>query len=614
MSSSTIQRIGRYTILDVLGHGAMGVVYRAYDTVLERVVAVKTHHIDVNANENVRRRFAAEVKMSSRLNHPNIVTVYDGGVDTDLPFIAMELVEGTTLEAVLAKRGKLPPDEALDILVPVGEALAYAHREQIVHRDLKPANILIASNGQPKVSDFGVAKALGSAAPSSTIMIGTPTHMAPEQIEGKAIDGRVDVFSLGVVAYRTLTGRAPFPGEQLPQLIHSIMKLDPPPPSEIEPSLPRAVDAVFSRALAKSPGGRYASTDAFVHDLRDVLEAKEVTTLLLEEEEQEEEGAPPPAAKALARRSYAPLWIGAAVGMAGGLGIIFFLRSSPPPQAPLVEAGRALDIPIPHVPIAETPPQALARIEPTPAEPKPVSEAPAVAARERPVVAEPTSIPEVKPEPTPTAVPRAKPEPAPVVVPPPAAPVVAAPATRRPAATPVPRRAPTAALPASRGEDEGLAPDELVARYRPPPVQAAGLKVISQPPGAEVLVDGRVKGRTPLDLDDVEPGHHDVEVRARGYAPYRRSVELERGAHSRVEVTLLSALNSLTVESQPPGASVTVNGTSRGAAPVVIGDLESGNNDVTVELPGLPPQGRTVRVGGSSGGSHHTITFRLSAN
>ncbi len=261
------RQIGRYEIRGILGRGAMGIVYRAYDTVLERSVALKTHLTTVSESLDLRRRFIAEVKTSSRLNHANIVTVFDAGIETDVPFIAMELVEGMTLEDVLQARGRLPPEEAVAILLRVAEALCYAHRQRIVHRDLKPANILIANDGRAKVTDFGIAKALGITAPATTLLCGTPSHMAPEQIQGGPIDGRVDVFALGVVAYETLTGRSPFGGRDLAQIIHQVIDSDPAPPSEIEPSLAKAVDAVIARALAKQPAERYADAEEFVRDL-----------------------------------------------------------------------------------------------------------------------------------------------------------------------------------------------------------------------------------------------------------------------------------------------------------------------------------------------------------
>src|ERR1041384_6437460 len=173
-----MEQIGRYEVRNELGRGAMGVVYRAYDTVLERSVALKTHHVTADMDDGLRRRFVNEVKTSSRLQHPNIVTVFDGGIETDVPFIAMELVEGRTLQEIIMERGRLSPDEALAILRPVAAGIGYAHRHRIIHRDLKPANILVTPEGQAKVMDFGIAKALDATATAT--LLGTPSYMAPE--------------------------------------------------------------------------------------------------------------------------------------------------------------------------------------------------------------------------------------------------------------------------------------------------------------------------------------------------------------------------------------------------------------------------------------------------
>jgi hypothetical protein len=567
-----IERIGRYEIRDVLGHGAMGVVYRAYDTVLERVVALKTHHANLGANENIRRRFAAEVKTSSRLSHPNIVTVYDGGIETDIPFIVMELVEGTTLEAVLAERGKLDAKYLLAILVPVGEALAYAHRQQVVHRDLKPANILIATSGQAKVTDFGVAKALGGTAPATTMVVGTPTHMAPEQIEGKPIDGRVDVFALGVVAYQALTGQVPFTGEQVLQIIHSVMHTEPPPPSSLDSSLPKAVDAIIAKAIAKDPAKRYADPEIFVHELRVALQSEPIPAVAVPK-------AAPPDEKPAARPRLVPWVAGAGALAAAAAAAVFALRSGDEqPSTPVA--------------VAKAPPAVVA------------------AAPTSPPAAPPTALPTVPPVPTEESAP------APAAVEPTVAPTRAATVaperkpTRPPAASRAPGRDESAPASGAGDGDGHLSAGEFVTRLQPPSSRPAGLDVISDPAGSEVLVDGRSRGKTPLDLDDLDPGHHEVEVRATGYNNYKRSVDLQQGARSRIDVALVSSKSTLAIESVPPGAAVAVNGQPRGATPVEVRGLEPGSYEVSVQFSGGASQTRSVNVPG--GGSRHTITFRLS--
>ena len=257
MSPGEPRRLGRYELLELLGHGAMGVVYKAHDSFLDRTVAVKTYRQDVPITEQVRKRFEREVRTASKLNHPNIVVVHDGGLEQDVPYLAMEYVEGPTLAAELTRRGRLPTAEALTLIEKIADGLAYAHAHGVVHRDLKPANILLAG-GTPKIADFGVAKLMTADATATTAPVGTPSYMAPEQIEGKPIDARSDVFALGILTYQLLTGRAPFGGEGWTAVMFQIMNVEPEQASKIDPSLPGAVDEVIARALAKDPTKRTA--------------------------------------------------------------------------------------------------------------------------------------------------------------------------------------------------------------------------------------------------------------------------------------------------------------------------------------------------------------------
>ena len=231
------QKLGRYELREVLGRGAMGVVYKAYDSFLDRIVAVKTYRQDAPMGEQVRRRFEREVRTASKLAHPNVVMVLDGGLEGDTPFLAMEYVEGPTLDAEMHRRGRLPVAEALAILLGVAEGLAYAHRLGVIHRDVKPANILLTPSGVPKVSDFGVAKVMTTETAASTMAVGTPSYMAPEQIEGKSLDARSDVFGLAVLSYELLTGQRPFAADNLTAVLFQIMHTEPAAPSTINAEL-----------------------------------------------------------------------------------------------------------------------------------------------------------------------------------------------------------------------------------------------------------------------------------------------------------------------------------------------------------------------------------------
>jgi hypothetical protein len=256
-----MQQLGRYELQEELGRGAMGAVYRGRDPVIDRVVAVKTIRLDrftPGEEEGYKKRFFREAQAAGRLSHPGIVTVHDVGVDASVqtPYIVMEYVEGRTLENLLDDPAvPLNLDQRLEILQQVAEALDYAHAQGIVHRDIKPANILVTSNGVAKVTDFGVARMRQTQATTSEF-VGTPSYMSPEQVRGQRVDGRADLFGLGVILYRALTNELPFTGD-LAELVNQIATDDPVPVTKRNPSLSVAYDRVIELALAKDAEDRY---------------------------------------------------------------------------------------------------------------------------------------------------------------------------------------------------------------------------------------------------------------------------------------------------------------------------------------------------------------------
>ncbi|MGH7804864.1 MAG: protein kinase domain-containing protein, partial [Candidatus Binatia bacterium] len=242
--------IGRYEIQRPIGAGGMGVLWLARDPMIDRLVAIKLMREGVESATS-RERFMREARSAGRLHHPNIVVVFDGGIEGDTPFIAMELVNGPTLAAELERRGTIPPADTARLVRKIGEGLEYAHRHGVVHRDLKTANILLTQAGEPKISDFGVAKLLSADSGVTETPVGTPRNMSPEQVSGSPIDGRSDVFALGILAYELLTGISPFAGEHCTAVVYNILNNDPLPPSRVNPELPPAVDAPILRALSK---------------------------------------------------------------------------------------------------------------------------------------------------------------------------------------------------------------------------------------------------------------------------------------------------------------------------------------------------------------------------
>jgi len=266
------RRIGRYLVTGRIGRGGMGMVYRGLDEVLEREVAVKTLTVEGTLDEESRKRFEIEAKAAAKLQHPNILTVFELGEDRGMPFIAMELLPGVDLEVLLRSGEAFLLQEKLEIAIQVLRGLAFAHEHGIVHRDIKPSNVRILDDGTVKILDFGIAKLSGTNVTKSGMMVGTVHYMSPEQIRGRSLDGRSDVFSVGVILHELLAGRRPFSGEGPTEVLYKIVH-DPAPPLPI-PELgevgPR-LQEITSRSLEKEPEARYPSAAAMVEDLAEVL-------------------------------------------------------------------------------------------------------------------------------------------------------------------------------------------------------------------------------------------------------------------------------------------------------------------------------------------------------
>ena len=265
--------LGRYEIVAELGKGAMGVVYRANDPMLNRMVAIKTINTEEAGHEGMAEyeaRFYTEAKAAGGLNHPNIIIIYDIGKSGHLVYMAMEYIEGRELRELLAQGQPLPVVQAVDVAAQVAEGLAYAHQHQVVHRDIKPANIMITPQGRAKIADFGIARMRSSETRTQTgVILGSPKYISPEQVVGKRADHRSDIFSLGIILYECLTGATPFNGEGLSALMYQITNHDPAPPSSANPQVPVMLDYITAKVLAKAPEARYQSAADFSNDLRE---------------------------------------------------------------------------------------------------------------------------------------------------------------------------------------------------------------------------------------------------------------------------------------------------------------------------------------------------------
>src|SRR5215471_1478163 len=263
-----MDRIGRYKIVRELGRGAMGVVYHAIDPNIGRPVAIKTIQFAPTRKpeelDRMRDRLFREARSAGNLSHPGIVTIYDVDQQGDLAYIAMEYVDGSTLDQMLTESGALPPERLFSILGQSAVALDYAHSKGIVHRDIKPANIMVTADGTTKITDFGIAKITTSEQLTRTgSIVGTPHYMSPEQVQGQAVDGRSDQFSLAVIAYEMLTGEKPYTGEHLTTVVYKIVAEEPLPPRRLNPSLTPAIESVLRKGLAKRPDNRYRTCQEF---------------------------------------------------------------------------------------------------------------------------------------------------------------------------------------------------------------------------------------------------------------------------------------------------------------------------------------------------------------
>ncbi|MFQ5876868.1 MAG: serine/threonine-protein kinase [Acidobacteriota bacterium] len=266
--------IGRYEILEEIGRGSMGVVYKARDPRIGRVVALKTiafsFPLGPGEEGEFLKRFFHEAQIAGRLNHPNIVTIYDVGEKDHLgdAYIAMELVTGTNLHDLLAGGGRLPLTQVADVIGQLASALDCAHENGVVHRDIKPANILLTESGKVKILDFGIARLQAGGLTRPGRFFGTPNYMAPEQVTGAEVDGRADQFAMSVILYQLLTGERPFVGDSVTAITYQVVNVDPPPPSKLNPSLRPSFDRILRKALSKSTTDRYTRCQDLAADLK----------------------------------------------------------------------------------------------------------------------------------------------------------------------------------------------------------------------------------------------------------------------------------------------------------------------------------------------------------
>jgi serine/threonine protein kinase len=269
--ASSRRMIGRYEVIGELGRGAMGIVYKARDPAIDRIVAMKTYVAGADgADDEFRYRFEREARAAGKLSHPGVVTVHDlVKDDSGQPHIVMEFVDGTTLTRMLAEQAAVAFERAVEIGIELAQALDYAHERGLVHRDIKPDNIIIGRDGRAKIMDFGIARMGGTDLTQAGQILGTPSFMAPEQFRSSRVDGRADLFSLGSTLYFVFTGEKPFKGKSTVEVAHAITTTEPRPPSVARAHLPPGIDAILKKCLEKNPDDRFQAA----RELADALKA-----------------------------------------------------------------------------------------------------------------------------------------------------------------------------------------------------------------------------------------------------------------------------------------------------------------------------------------------------
>jgi len=271
-----LKQLGRYEIIEELGRGAMGIVYKARDPLIDRIVAIKTVALDLSPGESEAfvQRFYSEAKAAGRLNHSNIVTIHDVGKSGGVAYIAMEFLQGLSLREILDSGVVLPPEKTADIVAQVADGLAFAHENGIVHRDIKPANIMVLDSGRVKIMDFGIARLPAGSRSWSGTIFASPKYMAPERIAGQQVDGRADIFSLGAVLYEMLTGFPPFFGGDLEALLDQVINETPAPPRSRNKTIPFAFDYIVATSMAKRPDDRYPDARTMAAAVRNFRDSR----------------------------------------------------------------------------------------------------------------------------------------------------------------------------------------------------------------------------------------------------------------------------------------------------------------------------------------------------
>jgi len=596
--AEALTKAGRYQVVGELGRGSMGVVYQGFDPVIGRTVAIKTmlpEGLSPQEFQEYKARFQREAMAAGILAHPNIITVYDFGEDNGVLYLAMEFLEGKSLEKIVQEQNILPIETILPIYDQVCSALDHAHRNKIVHRDIKPANIMILHNGLVKVTDFGIAKMMSMGMTQAGQILGTPNYMSPEQVKGRQIDGRSDIFSLGVILYELVTGEKPFGGQNITTVIYKIINENPIPPRELDASIHAGLSYVISRALAKNVEERYQSCRELAEDLRNYKNlgspAVGQGTVLLKTvpvpRESVELPPPPPPPVQTQYAPATPVPVGVDETPIGGSYEVPGMAPAQPRQQSIPQIAWVLGALLVVAILAGAAYFLYLRPRSQPG---------------GPVVSPPvaTVTPAQNPQPATT--------PATQSVSPPAAQPGTQPAAIETATTTPATLTPT---PVSRPAEAPTKP-AVVSKPEPRPHPTAAkvgqLVVTANVDGAMISIDGRSDPSwvTPHTIPDVPAGTHNIMISKDGYEDFRQSVTIESGQTSNVAGSLSAPRAELGVVTEPAGVEVLIDGKSYGPSPVHA-DVAPGKHTYIVKWTGLAPSESTVTLQGGQ-----ILTRRLS--
>jgi serine/threonine-protein kinase len=553
--AEALTKAGRYQIVAELGRGSMGVVYQGFDPIIGRTVAIKTmltEGLSPQEFQEYKARFQREAQAAGILAHPNIITVYDFGEDGGILYLAMEFLEGKSLEKVVQEQNVLPIETVIPIYDQVCSALDHAHRNKIVHRDIKPANIMLLQNGLVKLTDFGIAKIMSLGMTQAGQILGTPNYMSPEQVKGRQVDGRSDIFSLGVILYELVTGEKPFGGQNITTVIYKIINENPIPPRELDGTIHAGLNYVISKVLAKNPDERYQTCRELAEDLRNYKNLG---------------GAASPQGTVVLRT--APTAVGPAEAAP-------LLQDQAPQPAPMA---------VGETPIARPP--AIHVIRPAPPRQQGIPQIAWVLGALLVVallggagyfiLLRGQSQRAVQPA-TPQVVTQATPQ----VVPPPA--------TALPAATPAPPAAEARPVPEVQPRGEVASKPEVTRPRAPAAPKEGQLLVSANVPGARVSLNGRSDPSwvTPYTIAGLPAGTYNVVISKDGYEDFLQSVTIEGGQTNSVVASLSAPRGEINIETTPTGVEVLIDGKSYGPSPVRA-TLNAGDHTYTVKRPGTDP-------------------------